>query len=281
MAEKLGDVEARIGTVHQLESVVGAMRALAAARAREARARLAGIQAYAGTVGEAIGVALSLLPEDGHPSIGGEAPGGLLIAFCAEQGFVGGFNERLLDAVGEARAGRELLLIGDRGVMVAEERGWPVAWSMPAPAHADEVAGLADRLADRIYERIAAGAGATALLLHARPATGATTEIVRRPLIPLDFGRFPVARRAPPLVTLPPGRLLEGLAAEYLFAELCEAAMLSLAAENEARMTAMINARTNVAKTLEELHRTAAHLRQDAITAEVIELAAGSAARRG
>ena len=66
-----------------------------------------------------------------------------------------------------------------------------------------------------------------------------------------DFGRFSTAspatpRRNPPLITLAPQRLLSRLAEEYIFAQLCEAIMLSFAAENEARMRAMIAARTNV-----------------------------------
>ena len=37
MTERLSDVVARIGSVRQLSSVIGAMRGIAAARAREAR----------------------------------------------------------------------------------------------------------------------------------------------------------------------------------------------------------------------------------------------------
>ena len=51
--------------------------------------------------------------------------------------------------------------------------------------------------------------------------------------------------------------------------------MLSFAAENEARMRAMIAARSNVARKLEELVSSFRRLRQEEITGEIIELSAG------
>jgi F-type H+-transporting ATPase subunit gamma len=60
MSGKLSEVESRIGTVHQLEAVITAMRGSAAARSREARSRLDGIRAYAAAIGGAIGQALAL-----------------------------------------------------------------------------------------------------------------------------------------------------------------------------------------------------------------------------
>jgi F-type H+-transporting ATPase subunit gamma len=108
------------------------------------------------------------------------------------------------------------------------------------------------------------------------PAPSAAIEIVERALLPFDFARFQVAARAvPPITTLPPERLLDQLAEEYVHAELCEEIMLSFAAENEARMRAMIAARGNVANKLEELVGSFRRLRQEEITGEIIELSAG------
>jgi F-type H+-transporting ATPase subunit gamma len=65
-----------------------------------------------------------------------------------------------------------------------------------------------------------------------------------------DFGRFAVPLSCqPPLITLPPALLLARLADEYVFAELCEAALTAFAAENEARVAAMLSA-----KDILELH---------------------------
>lgn len=284
MSERLGDVEARIATVRQLSAVISAMRGIAAARSREARTRLEGIRAFAATIGAAIGQALALAPAAPAAPAGDGAAHTAIVALAAEQGFAGTFSERILDAVQAERAatpGSALLLIGDRGLMVAGERGLAADWTAAMIAHVDEAAALATRIADALFDRIAAGSVHRVMLVHAVPATAAGMEVVRRTLVPFDFARFPVHPSAtPPLVTLPPGELLAGLAEEYVFAELCEAIVLSFSAENEARMRAMIAARTNVTKSLDGLVTRSRQLRQEEITSEIVELAAGAAAGR-
>jgi F-type H+-transporting ATPase subunit gamma len=101
----------------------------------------------------------------------------------------------------------------------------------------------------------------------------------RHSLLPIDFGRFarPVETQAP-LTTLAPQLLLEGLASEYVYAQLCEAAMHAFEAENEARMRAMASAKTNVETKLAALFQRERHLRQQEITTEIVELAAGAEA---
>jgi F-type H+-transporting ATPase subunit gamma len=114
-------------------------------------------------------------------------------------------------------------------------------------------------------------------VVHAVPAPLASIEVVERTLLPFDFARFKVVPRSiPPITTLPTEQLLAELAEEYVYAELCEAVMLSFAAENGARMQAMIAARSNVSRKLDELVASFRRLRQEEITGEIIELSAGS-----
>ena len=113
-------------------------------------------------------------------------------------------------------------------------------------AHVDEVGALADRVTEQLYDRLGSGGATRVSLVHAAPSLG-EIHVVDRPLAPFDFARFPRARNSsPPIITLPPQTLLIELAEEYVFAELCEALTLSLAAENEARMRAMTAAKSNV-----------------------------------
>jgi F-type H+-transporting ATPase subunit gamma len=80
------------------------------------------------------------------------------------------------------------------------------------------------------------------------------------------------------LLNLTPKILLAGLTADYLHAQLCHAALHAFAAENEARIAAMAAARDQVARQLSDLRVSERMVRQEEITAEVIELAAGAAA---
>jgi F-type H+-transporting ATPase subunit gamma len=255
------------------------MRGIAAARSREANARLDGVRAYAQTVGGGIAQTLALLPGGAPPPANVGARRHVLIALCAEQGFAGAFDSRVWDAVADLTGATgpdqaEIILVGDHGAMTAAERGIAVAATLPMAAHADEVPALADRLSELLLDRARLGQEMRATLVHGLPGTAAPESVVRKPLLPFDYARFPpVSRTVSPIVTLPPASLLARLAEEYLFAELCEALLFSHAAENEARMRAMVAARDNVASKLEELTGRSRLLRQEAITNEVIELA--------
>lgn len=286
MAERLSDVTARIRTVHQLSAVITAMRGIAAARSREARAHLDGIRAYADTIAAGIGHALAFLPVDERGTALPSGPGlRLVIALCAEQGFAGAFSEHVLEAAVAARgpdAGGGLFIVGDRGLLVAEERGLAWDWSAAMVGHPDQVARLASEIADALFARLERVPVAQVCLLHAVPGGGEAMEVATKQLVPFDFHRFPLARRAvPPLITLAPDVLLARLVAEYVFAEITEAVMLSFAAENEARMRAMIAAHTNVENTLNTLVARSRQLRQEEITNEIVELAGGAAAHGG
>ncbi|MGI3166074.1 F0F1 ATP synthase subunit gamma [Pseudooceanicola sp. 200-1SW] len=299
MSGRLAEVEGRIDTVRKLSSVIGAMRGIAAARAQEARAHLDSIRRYAETIGAGIGQAMALMPEGdaaGLTDRGARAsqapgdPGHGLILLAAEQGFVGTYNERLFDAAAPYLTGEgPVFLLGDRGVLLAAERGRPLRWSAPMVTHPDQVPRLATRLTEAIFAPLAEGRMQRLTLLHARP--GMATDpgggegqmrIVTRPLLPFDYSRFPppASARAAPMLTLPPADLLAGLVEEYVFSELSEAIMMGFAAENEARMRAMIAARANVMDSLNSLTGEARRLRQDEITDEIVELAAGQRARQ-
>jgi F-type H+-transporting ATPase subunit gamma len=279
MAERLADIVSQIHNVRQLEAVVTAMRGIAASRAQKGRSLLAGIDAYSKVVSRAIGQALSLLPSDLTTSVLPLRANKGLILFCAEQGFAGAFSERILDAAAGDLTDAVVFVLGTRGSIAANERGLKIAWSAPMATHVDTIPNLANRLADTLYRHVAAGAVAKVDILFSRSASGGGIQIDRHSLLPVDFGRFPrAAMKQEPLTTLAPSVLLERLAAEYVYAQLCEAAMHAFEAENEARMMAMASAKTNIEAKLVGLSQRERQLRQEEITTEIIELVAGAEA---
>ena len=70
------------------------------------------------------------------------------------------------------------------------------------------------------------------------------------------------------------------LTTDYIHAQLCHAALHAFAAENEARMQAMASTRNQIERQLSALQATQRLVRQEEITAEIIELAAGETASR-
>jgi F-type H+-transporting ATPase subunit gamma len=147
---------------------------------------------------------------------------------------------------------------------------------------AGAIPALANRIADALYEQVAHGSVARVDVVFSQVQSGGGVAVSRHSLLPLDLARFPrPARNIPPRTTLPPAVLLERLAGEYVYAQLCEAAMHAFAAENEARMMAMAAARTNIDTKLKTLSQREHQLRQEEITTEIIELAAGAEALGG
>jgi F-type H+-transporting ATPase subunit gamma len=278
MTERLADIGARIGGIRQLGAVVNAMRGIAAARAQQARLQVAAVDAYAATIAAAVGQVLPLTAP-AVPSHQRDPSHPALVLFCAEQGFAGAFSERVLDAAGPDIGAAEVFIVGTRGVMVAAERSVAIGWNVALPSHSAGIPRLADRIAEALYGRIATGAidRLDAVFTEWRPGHGAA--IRHRRLFPFDLDAFPRPAHAnPPLLNLEPEALVLALTAEYMRAMLCEAALNAFAAENEARMEAMTAAHSHVERQLVILSGEQRRVRQEEITAEVIELAAGEAA---
>jgi F-type H+-transporting ATPase subunit gamma len=280
VTERLADIGVRIDGVRQLGAVVNAMRGIAAARVQQARGQLIAVDHYAATIAAAIGRASGLAAST-NPETARRSRRLAIVMFCAEQGFAGAFSEHVLDAAGADLATAELFLIGTRGAAIAAERGIVADWTSAMPSHSAGVPKFADRIAEALYVRVASGAidRLDAIFTVGQPDRGIRVERIR--LFPLDMTRFPAPLDAnAPLFNLPANALLSDLIADYLHARLCNAALHAFAAENEARMQAMQAARHQIEQRLALLRATQRHVRQEEITAEIIELAAGETASR-
>ena len=175
------------------------------------------------------------------------------IVFCAEQGFVGGFAEHVLEAAA-ARGPGDVFLIGSRGLLLAESHGIEPVWQSAMATQVGGIAGLCIRIAEALYERMATHRIGAVEVVFPAWTLGVGVGVTCRSLLPLDARRFGgVPAGMPPLTTLPPEELLASLAEEYVFASLCEAAMHAFVAENEARAAAMVRARSKVQDMLEAL----------------------------
>jgi F-type H+-transporting ATPase subunit gamma len=273
--DELASLRKRIAATRQLETVFSAMRGVAAARSREAHHCLDGVRAYASAIGEAIQIALALSRDE--PNERGFLAKRIVLAFCSEQGFVGAFDEHVLSAASHLSRDAALYVIGQRGQFSAVERGLTVVWSTPMAAHAVDTTSVAERIADALFDEAARPLATHVSIVYAAPSSPIEFNIVTRSLIPLDLSRFPLIEHgAPPILNLSPTFLLPSLVEEYVFAELCEAALLSFASENAARMQAMTSAQSNVRKTLDALTARHRRSRQEQITDELVELSRAS-----
>jgi len=276
---RLQELERHIASMTELRDVVGALRSLAGIRVQEAQRALSGVRRYADAMDDSIAGALRLIEQRavlGRPA----RPRRALLLFMAEHGFVGGFNETLLNSPEAAPSDADaLFVLGSRGAALASERGRRIDWHGPVATRAASAAVSIRGVAAELYRRIARAEISLVEAVFARTRQGAPAAIVRRTVFPLDYERLGRKRQGTaPMHNLRPQPLLEKLVAEYVFALLTEAAIESIASENAARFAAMDSAHDNVTKKLDELCGSARQARQSEITEELLDLATGAEA---
>lgn len=277
MTERLADVTARIEGIKQLDTVVNAMTGMAAVRARVAREQIAAVDSYTASIAAAVGRVLPLTLASTPES---DLPGGLaLLVFTAEQGFAGAFSERVLDTIEGDVAAAELLLVGTRGKAIAESRGINPAWSAVMPSHSPGIPKFADHILHQIRQLIDSGRIGHVDAVYTDWIAGAA-QIRRQQLFPVDLPVTSADRSTAPLMNLPAAQLIAALGDDYFHARICNIALHAYAAENEARMAAMAAARSQIERELSENQALERRVRQEAITAEIIELATGEQAGR-
>jgi F-type H+-transporting ATPase subunit gamma len=280
MTERLAEITARIDGIRQLGAVVNAMRGIAAARAQQARKQLGAVDTYAAGIAAAIGSVLPLIPVHSVARARTQTKT-ILVLFCAEQGFAGAFSERVLTSVGTALSTSEIFLIGTRGFMAIAELGRKADWTSALPSHSTGIPNMADRVVDALLARIATGEIVQLDAVFSLWKPGEAMRIERLRLFPFDYSIAPKPKTADtPMLDMPPAALIGALTGDYMHAQLCRAGLHAFAAENEARMEAMAAARSQVERQLASLQARQRAVRQEEITEEVIELAAGETASK-
>lgn len=276
------ELAAKIRTLASLIDVVTAMRSLAAVRLRQAQEHFAGLARYAEATRAALAQGLALLgTAPNAPAAGAVGAPRLLIACFSEHGFVGTLNERLLEKLRATSrpAGEELALyvLGSRGLRLCDERGTEVARRDSMPTTLAGLSATAHRVTEEVFAAIAEGSYGAVELLFMRHQEGAVQGVTRLPLFPPPVEAVPSGDRwKPPLHTLPAPALLIRLIEEFCFGQIIWALAEAFAAEHGARFQTMEAARRNMEQMLHELGQQERALRQEVITNEILEVAAGA-----
>lgn len=280
MTAQLAEISARITAVRQLGTVVNAIKGIAAGRARIARMQVQAVDGHAATISSAMAHALGpdISMVQARSMSGSGKPG--LLVFCAEQGFAGAFSERVIDSIGPELDPDRMFLIGTRGLSIAAARGIVPAWTTAMPSHSPGIPKLADRITTAIFAMVGTERIDRLDVVFTGSDRGRQT-IKRQSLFPVDMSHFPKATGERPLMQVPIDGLIDSLGREYLHALICKAALHAFAAENEARMDAMSAAGSQIARELETFQALLRQVRQEDITAEIIELGTGAKNAQG
>lgn len=290
---RLAEIERHVASMEELQRIVGAMRAIASMRMQEAVRALPSVRDYGSAIAEALHDAVAIAADEAHHGIFDRdgrtdathvpAPRTAcraIVLFAGEHGFVGGFYQRLIEAIeSDLLRGDALMIVGSRGAAFAAERGHIAAWWHPL---ATRLAGITETvriLEDALLPRISREEVVRAEVVFGRYGRNGEIAIERRRLFPLQLEAASGNRRGlAPLHDLPAAELLEKLTTEYMVAQLTEAAIEALAAENAARFAAMESARDNVGRKLQTLRLDASRARQEEVTTELLDLITGERA---
>jgi F-type H+-transporting ATPase subunit gamma len=294
----------QIGSATDLQAVVRAMKAQAAAGIAQYERSVTAVAAYAEVVERGLGAALRLEGDsDVGPPVRADASSAAwrAIVFGSDQGLVGRFNETVAafaaQSLTAATGGAGVWAVGERARFALDVAGLPVRTVLAVPSSVQAITGLVANLLTQVFDdqdRETADsrrADVPLLLYYNQPVAGAASmyEPVAQQLLPLDQAwrqalmarRWPDAQPPEVIGSLRP--VLRALIREHLFVSLFRACADSLASENASRLAAMDRADSNIDKLLAGLQGSFHKLRQSTIDEQLSDVMAGfrSLADRG
>jgi F-type H+-transporting ATPase subunit gamma len=277
----------RITFTEELLEVVKIMKTLAAVNIRQYLRAVESLTDYHRTVE----MGLQIFLRQREPQVVASPTGSRrlgAVLFGSEGGMCGQFNEQVvtfalenLQQLAPRPEDRLYMVVGHRGLTRLEEAGVEVREFVAIPGTvagiAAQVQGIVLKLAewqDQLgVERI--------VLFHQRLISKAQFQPQQVSLLPLDpewlatLGRRSWPSKVLPTYTMAPGPLFSGLLRQFFFVLLYQAFAESLASENASRLAAMQVAEENIANRLADLRLNFNHMRQTAITEELLDIVAG------
>ncbi len=214
------------------------------------------------------------------------------LIFGSEQGLSGQFNEQIaefalsgMEKLGLTTGNRSLLAIGDHVAYRLKNAGLPVEQTFP-------IHGTAKAVTESVREiflfldGLRRGKNITRIILffhkplsgaHYLPRMSQLYPVERRFLLNLAQRPWP-SPRSRPMITMDQVHLFRYLIRNYLRITMERAFVESLLSENASRLLAMQVAEKNIAEYIEDLKHEFNNRRQGEITAELLDIVAGSEA---
>lgn len=285
--ETLEQLRRRLDTFEDLGAIVRTMKALAAVSIRQYEQAVLSLGDYYRTVELGLRVALRDLPPPSHPSHH-KSTQIAAVVFGSDYGLCGRFNEeiadytheRLTEAASDSKQPR-LVAVGARVADLLEAAGYRIDTLMLVPSAAARITLTVREVLLRIEQWRSEDNVERVYLLHNRPLKPSGSHPIGIQLFPVNLRHFrrspetPWPSRSLPTFTMERPPLLAALLRQYFFVSLFRACAESLAAENASRLSAMQAAEKNLTDRQDELAGEFRRQRQNAITAELMDVVAG------
>lgn len=285
----------KLETLADLRDVTRTMKALSSSSVRQYEHAVAALGDYYRTVELGLQVVLRHLPAAPPVRRSSPRPERLAaVVFGTDYGLCGRFNHVLcdhamahLDAEGLPAEKRLLLAVGGKAAGCLEQAGQSVQECLLTPGSAEGITETVSSILLTIDAWKAEHGAEQVWLYYNRHAGKARYQPESLHLLPVDAARFRDAEEATwptrvlPTFSMDAEVLLSTLVRQYLFVALFRACAESLASEHHARLVAMQAAGKNIDEAIEETRTEHRRLRQELITAEILDVVTGYEASSG
>jgi len=285
--EALERLAAILDSVEELRSIVRTMKALSAVSIRQYERATASLAGYSRTVEMGLRVVLGEMPPAPvarrHPP---PVPIGIVV-FGSDQGLCGRFNEELAEFLRQRLRARaesgavRVVAVGARMAPLLEEASLPVDATLAVPGTAPAITSVVHRILQVADRWEADTPGLPVHLFYSRRRSGGRGHPMAQRLLPVDLHRFHRLGSEPwpspvlPTFSMTGERLFAALVRQYLFVSVFRACAESQAAEHASRLMAMEGAARNLDERHADLLATLHRRRQEAITAELLDVVSG------
>ena len=287
MSETTASLRRKIARAGDLQSVVRAMKGLAASSIGQYENSVRALTDYYRTVELGLSACFRKSGPTSSMAKGAttdpDAVGA--IVFGSDQGLVGQFNEIVADdameVLGALHGRAQVWAVGQRIHARLADAGLPLMGLFAVPSSVQAIAPLVGQILVAGETHHGRPEVTELHLFYNRPTSSAVYAPVRQRLLPLDdeWRRELIARPWPtknlPEVLGDGTATLRSLIREYLFVSLFRACAESLASENASRLAAMERADKNIDELLEALKGTFHRLRQTGIDEELFDVVSG------
>jgi alternate F1F0 ATPase F1 subunit gamma len=270
------DLEQRVKTFEDIHDIVNAMKAYAGLNIRKTEQYISTVRTFEQNVFYALAGLIACCPVITIP----ERSEGrrVLIVFGSDQGLCGAYNDRLAEAVSKVlKAGDALFIVGRRLKSAVERKELRIA---DFTESAVSVEGIRDKMETLLVKirAVYSEADFFNLAVVFTSIIKNRAEIIIDLILPPDMKKirnveFPLKR---PLLYLNPDMLFEKLVREILYISVYRGYLEALRSENWYRIRSMESASENITKNITDLEVSRKYLRQEEITAEILEILGGS-----
>jgi F-type H+-transporting ATPase subunit gamma len=282
MSVELREIQNRIASTRRVQQVTGAMQKVASARLANDRVAMEQSRLYTERLVQLLRELCVAADRAAHPLLAEprrDAPVALVV-FGADRGLCGAYHRRLVDAVLEFRSARpaetryRVLAVGKRTARRIAAAGVPCDLVVAQPTRMDRAVPL-DRLTKAVADGFLDGRYGEVCAMYTRFVSGVEqSAVVERllppPCAPPRRGRFVNALFEPDA-----GTILSELLGQFVRQTVDFQFLSALASEHAARQEAMGRATENAVAMLADLRVRYSRLRQDDITAEMLEIVSG------